>query len=397
MAKPIIGAGSFSSVVCDRTANVAVKRFGRGLFAAAVKEIAVARACNHDNIVKHLHIARGCDGIKIYMPLYESDMRVPRWFGKPSAAVDFTRAVLDVSAACSHMAAKNIIHGDLKPANILYSKTKRAVVCDFNLSVVEPTDTMTATLLTADYRAPNIDLADGTTPTDPTIDTFALGCIMFEWLTGAKLFKHATNNSKANYAAVFHNANVDATSLAKWINASAYCRLYPKPFQPAKLTRLIELIAECLQWSPVSRITAPALHAALCELAGVSAFDGAAATTEQSAAEYRQIIVAAAPSKAALSNAEAECSAVRALCPQFANAVRRLEVQYYTAHHAKKILGGCGSRRVLEACIWLVACIRDQPMALPGDQSTMFCVFGTCLARSEHNRRISKMIQIISN
>jgi len=47
---------------------------------------------------------------------------------------DAVRILRDIAGALQYIHAKNLVHNDIKPANILYSRERGAVLCDFGLS-----------------------------------------------------------------------------------------------------------------------------------------------------------------------------------------------------------------------------------------------------------------------
>lgn len=92
-----------------------------------------------------------------------------------------TRHVLQ---ALKLMHARGLVHSDIKPGNILWCAEKReARVIDFgNAASVLKTG---SAIGTKEYCPPEMLLGN---PMGPAVDLWALGCTVFEWLTGAKLF-----------------------------------------------------------------------------------------------------------------------------------------------------------------------------------------------------------------
>lgn len=88
---------------------------------------------------------------------------------------DAKRILHDMSNALFYVHSQGIIHNDIKPANILYSKARGAVLIDFGLSS-EMTDKALHTGGSPWYIPPEYDEATGTR--GPPGDVFALGVVM---------------------------------------------------------------------------------------------------------------------------------------------------------------------------------------------------------------------------
>ncbi|MCB0172395.1 MAG: protein kinase, partial [Anaerolineae bacterium] len=87
---------------------------------------------------------------------------------------------------------RNILHRDLKPANILLDPERGPLLSDFGLAKLAGSNSLSRTnevVGTPFYIAPEI--WDGQ-PATPQTDIYALGCILFEIITGQKLFAGET-------------------------------------------------------------------------------------------------------------------------------------------------------------------------------------------------------------
>ncbi|MBN2383184.1 protein kinase [bacterium] len=103
---------------------------------------------------------------------------------------------------------ENIIHGDLKPGNILIRPDGQPVIVDFGLTVVPNARTSKETLHIEDtvistlpYMAPELFRNE---LVDARIDLYSLGCMLYELLTGQVPFKAPTVYRVIN-AKLLHN------------------------------------------------------------------------------------------------------------------------------------------------------------------------------------------------
>ena len=106
------------------------------------------------------------------------------------------RLVRQVASALSDTHAKDVVHRDLKPSNIVWRRDRngddRITLVDFGIAVCKP-GTADATRLTAGgligtphYMSPEQAHGD---QVDARADLYALGCILFELLTGEPPFE----------------------------------------------------------------------------------------------------------------------------------------------------------------------------------------------------------------
>ncbi len=108
-----------------------------------------------------------------------------------SEAVDIITAV---AQGLDFAHSQDILHRDLKPANILIDPERGPMLTDFGLAKLasESSTSITAgggVVGTPHYIAPEVWEGQGTTRQS---DIYALGCILYEMLTGEKIFKGET-------------------------------------------------------------------------------------------------------------------------------------------------------------------------------------------------------------
>lgn len=102
-------------------------------------------------------------------------------------ALEITRQVAE---ALEHAHTAGVIHRDLKPANLLLTKEGQVKLTDFGIARDTTATALTAagkTVGTYAYMAP--EQIRGRPPVDRRTDLYALGCVLFEMLTGETPFE----------------------------------------------------------------------------------------------------------------------------------------------------------------------------------------------------------------
>jgi len=99
-----------------------------------------------------------------------------------------------MAEALDYAHSKGVLHRDFKPANVLLAPETGAVLTDFGFARILSDNSMTMTLSggvvgTPAYIAPEV--WDGQ-EAGPGVDIYALGCILYELVTGQPLFQGKT-------------------------------------------------------------------------------------------------------------------------------------------------------------------------------------------------------------
>lgn len=162
--------------------EAAAKRFRREAEAAA--------AIQHPHIVTIHEVGEADDQLYLIMELVPGGS-LADWMKRVAfSAHDAAQLVAKVARAVHHAHQQGVLHRDLKPANILLDGVGEPRVCDFGLArLIEDTSTLTMTgevLGTPAYLSP--EQASGTRTITCASDTYSLGAILYEMLSGRPPF-----------------------------------------------------------------------------------------------------------------------------------------------------------------------------------------------------------------
>lgn len=165
-----------------------------------LREIQIAARLSHPHIVP-LYDSGDADGLLYYvMPFVDGESLRNRLARDHRLPIDdVVHISSDVADALCYAHGQGVVHRDIKPENILL-QAGRAVVTDFGIAraVDAAADTgpglttLTATgvvLGTPLYMSPEQVVGD---PLDGRTDVYALGCVMFEMLTGMPPYSGAS-------------------------------------------------------------------------------------------------------------------------------------------------------------------------------------------------------------
>ena len=161
-----------------------------------LREIETAARLQHPHIVPVFDSGNVDGQLFFVMPLIEGESLRGKLQREGRLDVEeAVRIVREVADALEYAHSEGVVHRDLKPENILMSRG-HALLADFGIARAAKSKADVAltqagmSLGTPSYMSP--ELAAGETDVGPASDVYALGCILFELLTGSPPF---TGNS----------------------------------------------------------------------------------------------------------------------------------------------------------------------------------------------------------
>jgi serine/threonine-protein kinase len=193
-----LGEGGFGEVLeawDDKLhRSVAIKHLKNiddaGHSARLLQEARMAASLRHAAFVKVFALEEGQGGQAIVMELVPGlTLKQALAQGRPSEA-EALSMVRQVAEAMREAHESGLVHGDLKPSNLMVEPSGQVRILDFGLAA-QADPQATTSLLQADpqgtiaYMAPERLLGS---PLRPQSDIYALGVILYELLTGARPF-----------------------------------------------------------------------------------------------------------------------------------------------------------------------------------------------------------------
>ncbi|SPO32165.1 related to ser/thr protein kinase [Ustilago trichophora] len=190
-----IGRGQFGSVYRALNLNsgqmVAVKRIkleGRSddEVTELMGEVDLLKSLTHPSVVKYEGLVRGPDVVSIILEYVENGslLHTLKAFGNfPEKLV--ASYVVKILEGLNYLHEQNVVHCDLKAANILTTKNGNVKLSDFgvslNLKAVKKMGNKNDAIGTPNWMAPEVIELKGVTT---TADIWSLGCTIIELLTG---------------------------------------------------------------------------------------------------------------------------------------------------------------------------------------------------------------------
>jgi tRNA A-37 threonylcarbamoyl transferase component Bud32 len=213
----LLGRGGMATVYkaqdtrLDR--QVAIKIIRRDAFAAEQTEMLLKRfereakslaRLSHPNIMKVLDFGEH-DGSPYLVMEYLPGGTLREKMGRQVPWQEAAQLILPIAESLDYAHSQNMIHRDVKPANVLLTQRGQPMLTDFGIAKIlnlEETLELTGTsaaIGTPEYMAPEQASAKSV---DHRVDIYSLGIVLYEMVTGRKpfiadtpmavLIKHAT-------------------------------------------------------------------------------------------------------------------------------------------------------------------------------------------------------------
>ncbi|KAK2599934.1 hypothetical protein QQS21_005318 [Conoideocrella luteorostrata] len=228
------------------------------------------RECQSQEDLQHESIVRYYGGDARYLSLYMEHVDAPdltaanRWRSRQNDYFmgnrdDALRILRDIAGALGYIHGRQLVHNDIKPANILYSPERGAVLCDFGLST--PAANSPSGGGTPYYVPPEFI---GTKSRGPASDVWALGITMLYVLRkiafpDSRARRHhpkplywqiaGINNPNAPYKQ-YGNGHPAVSQMRAWLQ-----EMFEAREKLSSRDRLERLIKDMLTPNPHSRIT----------------------------------------------------------------------------------------------------------------------------------------------
>jgi eukaryotic-like serine/threonine-protein kinase len=152
------------------------------------REAKAASALNHHGIVTIHEVVSSGPSPAIVMELVKGKP-IREVCGKPLPILEALDIVLQIAEALAAAHAGGVIHGDVKPENILLRPDRYVKLLDFGLARKVTTETLalgySPVLGTLRYMSPEQARAE---PLTPASDVFSLGLVLYELLAGQHAF-----------------------------------------------------------------------------------------------------------------------------------------------------------------------------------------------------------------
>ncbi len=146
---------------------------------------------DHPNIVK-AYATDEADGFHYVAMEYVSGQSMQKWLTKLGRipVSDSVRIALECARALAYAHAHNVVHRDIKPDNILVTKTGRVKVADLGMVKIDNEEmslTQTGHAVGTPWFMP-LEQARNAKEIDGRSDIYALGCTLYAFLTGKPPF-----------------------------------------------------------------------------------------------------------------------------------------------------------------------------------------------------------------
>ena len=165
-----------------------------------LSESELAASLDHANVIPVYEAGEADGSLYIAMRYVEGSDLKARLADGPLSDEETVAVAMQVGGALDAAHERGLVHGDVKPSNVLIDRNGHAYLADFGLTKRlgdERSPAGDAQLMgTIDYVAPELIRGDHV---DGRADVYSLGCLLYECLTGHQPFRRG-NDAAVLYA-----------------------------------------------------------------------------------------------------------------------------------------------------------------------------------------------------
>jgi serine/threonine-protein kinase len=231
----------------------AVRRFAREARAGA-------RLSDHPHVVTVFDVGEDAAGPYMVMQHVAGGTVADRLrSGRPIPRATALRWLREAASALDAAHAHDVVHRDVKPANLLLDERERLAVADFGIATVASEASVTQTgqvLGTAAYLSPEQALGH---PATAASDRYALAVVAYELLTGRRPFaaEHPAAQARAHAEATVPDAAREAGLPAAAARALERGMAKDPAQRPPTAAAFVEDLERGLQEEPPTEVLAP--------------------------------------------------------------------------------------------------------------------------------------------
>jgi len=196
-----------------------------------LREVAVTMNARHPNIVRAYQIIFDTEQRRVSTSFELGTLTLTQWMRQPRTFDEKLSVTFQLLCGLQFLHAAGLIHGDLKPDNILLFKDGSTKIADFGLCVRNGGQPLSFNVQTILWRAPEV--LSGIAYTH-SIDIWSLGVVLYQLFGGELLF-----------------TETDPAELL----ASQYSTC-PLDLQMKGVNDVMSLVMGCLVLDPTKRLTA---------------------------------------------------------------------------------------------------------------------------------------------
>ena len=238
-----------------------------GVPVTAVREIGILMRCrSHPNIVNLLKVVQGKhNAIFLVFEYCEHDIgKLMQTMRAPFQVSEVKTLTIQLLSAVSFLHEMHVFHRDLKTSNLLLNERGELKLCDLGLArqFAPPGSgedgTYTGKVVTLWYRAPELLL--GLRRYGPAVDTWAVGCILAEFLRNRPIFPGKTETDTV--ARVFAELGAPHDGIWPGWSSLPLAGAFAVPHQPYNHLSItfaafgadaVDLLTQLLTYDPAKR------------------------------------------------------------------------------------------------------------------------------------------------